>query len=244
MCCARWWAGAVGPWGKGQDKQGRHVAFGPGQALWLKDTWRADRRRAARAAGAATMVTARSEDGQRDQWARSTAREAAGALPAAELVEVINGFVRLAAERYRRAGLTGEAIRVYLYPDDRQPVLHIADYGPGMAGAESTQAGPPPAVRGEARWEYSTHRGRPLPHSGSVAQECEVITLAAWARCLAAEHGPGISHYTARADAGALTCPRGYRRLPARCRSPDLLQGRHRGRGWPRRCSWVTMGPP
>jgi len=169
------------------------------------------------------MVTARSEDQRHDQWVRSTAREAAGALPAGELVEVVNGFVRLAAERYRRAGLIGEAIRVYLHSDDRQPILHIADYGPGMAGADLHRLAR--RLQSEVSTLALPIAREAAPHFGVVAQECEVISLTSvgqipWRLTMT----QGFSHYTARADPSALRVLEGTD-VYLRGVDPRLLRG-------------------
>jgi hypothetical protein len=120
-------------------------------------------------------------------------------------VDVLNGFIRLASERYRRAGMVGEAIRLYLHRDERPAMVHVADYGPGLAGpdlhklarrmqAEVGGTGYTPGSRAEA-----------LPHFGLIAEHCEVVSLAGvgtvpWRLSMTR----GFSHYTARADSSAL----------------------------------------
>ncbi|GAC1398447.1 MAG: hypothetical protein NVSMB65_16910 [Chloroflexota bacterium] len=150
------------------------------------------------------MVTARSEDGQRREWSSVEAGPAARALTAQALIDVVNGFVRLAGARYRRAGLVGETIRVYLHREEGRPIIHVADYGPGLAGPELHRL----ARRLQAELNAvgsAAHRGEALPHFGSIAESCEVISLASgsttpWRLSM----NRGFSHYTARADPGAL----------------------------------------
>ncbi|GAC1405349.1 MAG: hypothetical protein NVSMB65_21030 [Chloroflexota bacterium] len=150
------------------------------------------------------MVSARREGEGRRDWVGSESTAQDVVLPSQELVGVINGFVHLAGARYRRAGLVGEAIRVYLHQVDDRPVIHIADYGPGLSGPDLHRL----ARRLQAEVSPTGSaglRGEMVPHFGAVAEHCEVISLASgsttpWRLTMTR----GFSHYTARADSTAL----------------------------------------
>ncbi len=151
------------------------------------------------------MVSARIDEGRPEQWGERARVPVIGTKPAPALVDVLNGFVKLAGDRYRRDGLTGEAIRVYLHLDERLPVLHIADYGSGLAGPDLHKLARRLLADATSNGNSMPGKLDSVPYFGAVAEQCEVISLShagqsPWRLSMTR----GFSHYTVRADPGAL----------------------------------------